>query len=185
MSSFRSTVRRPFTTKSARVPGAFDRLAEGVRAIHRLSPEFPVSARSTVQAGNAAHLRATVRTARDLGLRSISFLAADLTSTAFNRATVWSDRRQSLVAPDLAILEREMESLIDTDTRTTDSFSNLPPSCAHRGSLPRPLWSRAARRAALQCAVGLGRAGGQWRRAPLLFSPGPSATPPTPPWPKS
>jgi len=97
------------------VPGAFGHLAKGVHAIHRLSPEFPVSARSTVQAANAAHLRATVRTARDLGLRSISFLAADLTSTAFNRATVWNDRRQALVVPDLSILAREMQSLIDTD----------------------------------------------------------------------
>jgi len=96
-----------------RVPGAFERLAEGVRAIHRLSPEYPVSARSTVQAGNAAHLRDTVQSARGLGLRSISFLAADLTSTAFNRPSVWSDDRQSLVAPGLPILEREMQSLID------------------------------------------------------------------------
>ena len=41
-----------------RVPGAFDRLVEGVRAIHH------ASARCTVQARNAAHLRATVAAAR-------------------------------------------------------------------------------------------------------------------------
>ena len=68
-----------------RVPGAFDSLAKGVRALHRIAPEFPVSARCTVQARNAAHLRDTVQAARDIGLRSISFLAADLSSSAFNR----------------------------------------------------------------------------------------------------
>jgi MoaA/NifB/PqqE/SkfB family radical SAM enzyme len=95
-----------------RVPGAFDSMARGVRTVHRIAPEFPVSARSTVQAGNAAHLRATVRAARDMGLRSVSFLAADLSSSAFNREVPWPTERQSTVAPELAALEGEMESLI-------------------------------------------------------------------------
>jgi MoaA/NifB/PqqE/SkfB family radical SAM enzyme len=95
-----------------RVPGAFDRLANGVRAVHRLSPAFPFSARCTVQARNAAHLRDTVRAAREMGLRSLSFLAADLSSTAFNRVVEWPAEKQSAVAPELAELEREMEALI-------------------------------------------------------------------------
>jgi MoaA/NifB/PqqE/SkfB family radical SAM enzyme len=95
-----------------RVPGAFDSLDRGVRALHRLAPQFPVSARCTVQAANAAHLRATVQTARDAGLRSVSFLAADLSSSAFNRLLAWPVDRQSGIAPDLAELEREMEALI-------------------------------------------------------------------------
>ena len=95
-----------------RVPGAFDRMADGIRAIHRLSPEYPIGARSTVQARNAMHLRDTVGAARALGLRSLSFLAADLSSTAFNRPLAWPEDRQSAVAPELAALEREMESLI-------------------------------------------------------------------------
>jgi MoaA/NifB/PqqE/SkfB family radical SAM enzyme len=89
-----------------RVPGAFDRLAEGVRAIHH------ASARCTVQARNAAHLRATVAAARSMGLRSISFLAADLDSTAFDRPLAWPDARKAGIAPDLSLLEREMESLL-------------------------------------------------------------------------
>jgi radical SAM protein with 4Fe4S-binding SPASM domain len=95
-----------------RVPGAFDRLADGIRAIHRLSPEYPISARCTVQALNAMQLRDTLRAARAQGLRSLSFLAADLSSTAFNRPLVWPEGRQSAVAPELGGLEREMESLI-------------------------------------------------------------------------
>jgi MoaA/NifB/PqqE/SkfB family radical SAM enzyme len=90
-----------------RVPGAFDRLADGVRAIHR------ASARCTVQARNAAHLRETVAAARSMGLRSISFLAADLDSTAFDRAVAWPDARKTRIGPDLEILEVEMERLIE------------------------------------------------------------------------
>jgi MoaA/NifB/PqqE/SkfB family radical SAM enzyme len=95
-----------------RVPGAFESLAEGVAAIRQLAPGFPIGARCTVQARNAAYLRATVQAARNLGLHSISFLAADLSSTAFNRPVEWPAGRQSAVAPKLDALESEMESLI-------------------------------------------------------------------------
>jgi MoaA/NifB/PqqE/SkfB family radical SAM enzyme len=95
-----------------RVPGAFDSLARGVAALHRIAPGFPVSARCTVQARNASRLRDTVQAARGIGLRSISFLAADLASTAFNRPLAWPAGRQSSLAPELAELEGEIESLI-------------------------------------------------------------------------
>jgi MoaA/NifB/PqqE/SkfB family radical SAM enzyme len=89
-----------------RVTGAYGRLAAGVRAIPR------ASARCTVQSRNARHLRATVAAGRSLGLRSISFLAADLDSTAFDRPLAWPTERKQEIGPDLAVLEREMEALI-------------------------------------------------------------------------
>jgi MoaA/NifB/PqqE/SkfB family radical SAM enzyme len=100
-----------------RVPGAFDLLAAGVAALHRTNPEFAVSARSTVQNRNCAHLRDTVETARALGLRSLSFLAADVSSEAFNRPVVWNAQRQGQVAlgaEQLPALETEVEALIDS-----------------------------------------------------------------------
>jgi len=95
-----------------RVPGAFQRLAAGVRALEQRRPGYPVAARCTVQALNAQHLRATVETARQLGLRALSFLAADLSSTAFNRPEPWPAQRQASIAPDPAVLEQEVEALI-------------------------------------------------------------------------
>jgi MoaA/NifB/PqqE/SkfB family radical SAM enzyme len=89
-----------------RVPGGFAQLAAGVRALHRLSPAFPIAARCTVQSRNAAHLRGTLQAARDIGLCSLSFLAADVSANAFDRTA------ESPVAPDLTELEREMEALI-------------------------------------------------------------------------
>jgi MoaA/NifB/PqqE/SkfB family radical SAM enzyme len=97
-----------------RVPGAFDGLMGGVGSIHGLDPEFPVSARSVVQRENFLFLRLTARTAKQIGLRSISFLAADVTSSAFNRPAGWSKERQARVAlskEDLPGLEAEIEAL--------------------------------------------------------------------------
>jgi Fe-coproporphyrin III synthase len=97
-----------------RVPGAFWLVARGVEAILRLRPDFPVSARSTVQRENHAHLRRTARAAWNLGLRSVSFLAADVASEAFSRAQPWPAERQSEVAlsePEIAVLEREIDAL--------------------------------------------------------------------------
>jgi Fe-coproporphyrin III synthase len=69
-----------------RVPRAFALLAAGVAALRKRKPDFAVSARSTVQNLNCAHLRATVEAARSLGVKSISFLAADVASEAWRPA---------------------------------------------------------------------------------------------------
>ncbi len=91
-----------------RVTGAFDRLQTGVEHLRALSPRFPVAARCTVQRGNAAWLFETVRTARNLALDSISFLAADMTSDAFNR----QENTGSNLLPDPEVLAAEMERII-------------------------------------------------------------------------
>ena len=153
-----------------RVPGAFDEPGQRCRALHRIAPAFPVSARCTVQARNASHLRDTVQAARDIGLRSISFLAADLTSTAFNRPVVWPADRQSSLAPDLAELEGEIESLIAA--YPADGFVLESPQKLRRIRLPlpRPLRTGTSRCATVQCALGIRRGRVQWRRPSLLLS---------------
>jgi MoaA/NifB/PqqE/SkfB family radical SAM enzyme len=98
------------------VPGAYRRLEEGIDALRRLRHDAPVHARCTVQKANVSELRATLGAARRLGLNSVSFLAADLTSEAFNRPGGWSGERQAAIAPDaseVAALEREVAALID------------------------------------------------------------------------
>src|SRR5882757_5757504 len=99
-----------------RVKGAFMALATGVQTILQLRPDFPISVRSTVQKLNCAVLRRTVTTARDLGAKSISFLAADVTSTAFNRPDGWLLPKQdevAVTANELPLLEAEIEVLIE------------------------------------------------------------------------
>ena len=98
-----------------RVKGAFEEMAAGVKAIHQLRPDMAVRARCTVQKANRNSLRAVVESAKQIGLASISFLAADLTSGAFNRPDGWSaDRsgRVALTARETDELEAEIEHLI-------------------------------------------------------------------------
>jgi MoaA/NifB/PqqE/SkfB family radical SAM enzyme len=99
-----------------RVPGAFRMLASGIKALHERKPGYPVRARCTVQRLNFPLLRETVRAARELGLESISFLAADVTTTAFNRPSGWSAARRAQVAlteEEAARLDDEIEMLIE------------------------------------------------------------------------
>ncbi len=80
--------------------GAFERLKKGIQALRQIRPSIPINARCTVQKANHRHLRAVVATALELNLSSVSFLAADLRSEAFNRATPWPMDKMSAVALD-------------------------------------------------------------------------------------
>ncbi len=106
-----------------RVPKAYDRLARGIRSLRKLRPEINVSGRCTVQKANVQHLRQTIWTARQLNLNSISFLAADMTSEAFNRPGGWTPEHQggiALNAREVEELDREIETLIREHSRDID-----------------------------------------------------------------
>src|SRR5580704_9153912 len=81
-----------------RVPHAFARIADGVAALRKFRPGMKVQARCTVQKANHHSLREAIQAAKAIGLNSISFLAADLTSEAFNRHQGWVPDRQNRVA---------------------------------------------------------------------------------------
>jgi MoaA/NifB/PqqE/SkfB family radical SAM enzyme len=98
-----------------RVPRAFETMAEGIRRLKSVAPGIPIRARMTVQRANHTHLCETVAAAQKLGLSSISFLAADVTSTAFNRELVWPTEKQqqiALAASEVSALEDEMAAIV-------------------------------------------------------------------------
>ena len=98
-----------------RVPGAYRRLGEGVAAIKARAPELPVTGRCVIQRRNFAKWAEIVGAAMELGLDHISFLAADVTSEAFNRSRPWAERRRSEVAPSeeqLFELEAAFKALV-------------------------------------------------------------------------
>ena len=108
-----------------RVPDAFERISEGVRALRGIRPDMEIRARCTVQKANHHSLRGVTAYARQMGLTSISFLAADLTSEAFNRPDGWTtDRRTriALSASEIDELELEMERLIAEEAGRTPRF---------------------------------------------------------------
>ncbi|MDX1383106.1 MAG: radical SAM protein [Thermoanaerobaculia bacterium] len=97
------------------VPGAFDRLAAGVAALRQARPSIPVTARCVVQKLNHLDLGPTVDGCRGIGLASVSFLAADVSSEAFNRPDPWGAERAAevaLSADEAAGFAAEVERLI-------------------------------------------------------------------------
>lgn len=118
------------------VRGAYQRIAEGVRAVRSADPAVAISGRCTVQRANYRHLRDTVRAARDLGLERISFLAVDVSTDAFNRPGGWEANRARDVLPgpdDLPILEAELRALeADHGPDFADGFIAEPPEKLRR-----------------------------------------------------
>ena len=105
------------------VKGAFEKIATGVALLRQRASVLPLLARTTVQKANHRHLCETVRAAQQLGLDSVSFLAADLTSTAFNRELVWPVPRQDeigLSTAETLALEEEVETIIRDFRREMD-----------------------------------------------------------------
>jgi MoaA/NifB/PqqE/SkfB family radical SAM enzyme len=97
------------------VPRAFESTAAGIGRIRRLDAGFQISARCTVQRTNFQHLVDTVNAAHLLDLNSISFLAADVDSVAFNRPNAWPVAKRAAVGltrGEVALLEVEIERLI-------------------------------------------------------------------------
>jgi MoaA/NifB/PqqE/SkfB family radical SAM enzyme len=95
-----------------RVRDAYEQMSTGIVALRAVRTDMPVSARSTVQKNNFRELSRTVEAARELGLNSISFLAVDVTSTAFNREDGWNVSQQSRVTLTSEEVD-ELEACLD------------------------------------------------------------------------
>jgi MoaA/NifB/PqqE/SkfB family radical SAM enzyme len=80
------------------VPQGFDKIVAGIRSIRSLKSDFRVTGRCVVQRHNFRDLIHTVKESRAIGLDQISFLAADVSTTAFNHQEAWTDARAREVA---------------------------------------------------------------------------------------
>lgn len=94
-----------------RIPRAFEKLASGIEAMRAVRADFPVTARSVIQRRNASAIGDTIRAARDLGLDRLSFLAADVSSNAFNRPEGWEQDQTDDVGLDREGIDRFEEAL--------------------------------------------------------------------------
>jgi MoaA/NifB/PqqE/SkfB family radical SAM enzyme len=102
------------------VRGAFDRLASGLRAVRADAADYPVAARCTVQKANHAALLDTAHAARSIGLHSLSLLAVNPGSEAFNHLPGKLTARCAslLLEPhEIAVLEAEVRRLLGDPVR--------------------------------------------------------------------
>jgi MoaA/NifB/PqqE/SkfB family radical SAM enzyme len=106
------------------VPRAYERLAEGVAALKTLRPDFRITARCTLQRANYADLPNIIHAAHDLSLDQISFLAVDVSTTAFNRPDGWEPDRVDSVALDAEDVARFRAILDDVIARHSADFQS-------------------------------------------------------------
>jgi Fe-coproporphyrin III synthase len=98
-----------------RVPGAFAKIATGIGLLMNHGARPRTVARCVVQRRNHGYLVQAIEAIREIGVDRLSFLAADVSSAAFNRPLPWDDERKGEVAvsadqlPLLAASIREVE----------------------------------------------------------------------------
>src|SRR5260221_1197487 len=80
------------------IPNAYEKLAEGIDAIKKIKPSLKVTGRCVLQKMNFSDFPNIVGAAKELGLDQISFLAADVSTEAFNRDVPWNNQRVSEIA---------------------------------------------------------------------------------------
>ncbi len=83
------------------IPSAFEKLAEGVQELKKLKPSFKVSGRCVLQKQNFKDFFNIVQSAKEIGLNQISFLAADVSSTAFNHSNELPQDKKEEIALNL------------------------------------------------------------------------------------
>lgn len=81
------------------IPGAFSKMKAGIESIRSFKPDYPVSGRSVIQKINFRQWPRIIDAAKDIGLNSISFLPADISSDAFNRSVGWEPEKQQQILP--------------------------------------------------------------------------------------
>jgi MoaA/NifB/PqqE/SkfB family radical SAM enzyme len=100
-----------------RVPSAFTRLEQGLVRLRGEVRRPQITARCVVQRQNCALLLQTAQAICALGVDRLSFLAADVSSSAFNRLEPWPETRRSEVALSRDQLPLLAASIGEIETR--------------------------------------------------------------------
>lgn len=82
------------------VEGACAKLQAGVRALREVKPRLRITARSVIQRKNYFDIGKIIETARLLPVDRLSFLAADVSSSAFNRDVPWEGTADVALTPE-------------------------------------------------------------------------------------
>lgn len=89
------------------IPGAFQKLKEGVQHLHSLNPNYRITARTVIHRLNFWNWASIIHEARLMGIQQVSFLPADVSSHAFNRQMAWEEPRQH----EILLTEKELPEL--------------------------------------------------------------------------
>jgi len=120
----------------------------GIARLREAAPSLPITARATLHKENFRELPRLVQRARELGLSRISFLAADVSSTAFGRSQPPSGGALLLDPDEIAEFRSVVEAVIANESEafrsgfiaeSPDKLRRLPRYyAALRGEEPFP-----------------------------------------------
>jgi len=91
---------------------ALKTVERGVARLRAVAPHLPITARATLQRANYRELSPLVDRAKVLGLDGISFLAADVSSSAFGRTRVPDATPLALDGGEIAAFEAAVERAV-------------------------------------------------------------------------
>lgn len=97
------------------IPGAFQKIKKGIRNIKSLRTDLPVRSRTVIHRLNFFEWSEIIDSAKQMEIDQVSFLPADISSTAFNREMPWGVERQSEIAlseEELPVLQNVIDDLI-------------------------------------------------------------------------
>jgi MoaA/NifB/PqqE/SkfB family radical SAM enzyme len=116
------------------IPGAYEKITIGIKALKKIKPSLKVRARCVLQRGNFADFINTVRSSQSIGFDQISFLAADVSTSAFNHVSALSEERVS----EIALSKTET---IEFEKIVTNSFVDLKAEYATKfiGETPKKI----------------------------------------------
>ena len=103
------------------IPDAFGKLAAGIKAVRHLDQGKKIGGRCTVHRRNFRYLSDTVSAASNLGLDSISFLAADIQAGNFGRQKNWQENGLALKLDELEELRAALNNLYHEHTKEIDN----------------------------------------------------------------
>lgn len=84
---------RDIHNKIRNIPRAYEKLCEGISTIKTANTNFKVFGRCVLQKANYFDLMNIIKSAMDIGLDKISFLAIDVSTNAFNRKKEWNKNK--------------------------------------------------------------------------------------------
>lgn len=102
------------------IPRAYEKMADGIKVLREFKHDFYVGARCVIQKENFLDIPNIIDTAHTLQLNQISFLAADVSSTAFNREQIWQSDRVA----DIALSSQETAQFSDLLEKVIDAYAN-------------------------------------------------------------
>lgn len=102
------------------IPRAFQKLQEGVAALKKIKADFPVNGRCVLQRLNFRDFPNIIEAAIAIGLDQISFLAADVSSLAFNRPKPLPDERVA----EIALTPNEIKEFREIVDRAIEQYQS-------------------------------------------------------------